>query len=234
MLSKENILPTAVFFDFDGVIVDSVNIKTDAFRKLYEPYGDVISAQIVEHHLSHGGMTRNQKISHYHQHFLGQTLDPEETENLAAQFGNLVEEAVTKCPMIRGASECLAAFEGVIPLFVVSATPVGELVRIVKRRKLINFFESVHGAPNTKTEILRSLLKTHMLRSDECVMVGDSMEDYNAAQKTGIQFVGVDSGQRTAIFPKGSKIISDLSDFLSCLRRHPELQKITKSTHRAH
>jgi len=31
-----------IFFDFDGVIADSVDIKTKAFAKLFKRYGDEI------------------------------------------------------------------------------------------------------------------------------------------------------------------------------------------------
>ncbi len=37
-----------VFFDFDGVLVDSVNIKTKAFAKLFDPYGQEIEAKVVD------------------------------------------------------------------------------------------------------------------------------------------------------------------------------------------
>ena len=29
-----------IIFDFDGVIAESVEVKTDAFANLYQPYGD--------------------------------------------------------------------------------------------------------------------------------------------------------------------------------------------------
>jgi len=40
----------ALFFDFDGVLADSVEVKTDAFSKLFEKFGPEIQAKVVEHH----------------------------------------------------------------------------------------------------------------------------------------------------------------------------------------
>ena len=37
----------AIIFDFDGVILESLNVKTNAFKKLYEPYGSDISKKVV-------------------------------------------------------------------------------------------------------------------------------------------------------------------------------------------
>ncbi len=40
----------AIFFDFDGVLADSVEIKTLAFAKLFEQYGKEVVNIVVEHH----------------------------------------------------------------------------------------------------------------------------------------------------------------------------------------
>ena len=37
----------AIIFDFDGVLVDSVNIKGLAFAKIYQSYGDDIVKKVV-------------------------------------------------------------------------------------------------------------------------------------------------------------------------------------------
>ena len=55
----------AYFFDFDGVIVDSVQIKAKAFALLFESHGSQIQEKIVSHHLNNGGMTRSEKIKYY-------------------------------------------------------------------------------------------------------------------------------------------------------------------------
>ena len=39
----------AIIFDFDGVVLESLNVKKNAFKKLYEPYGSDISKRVVEH-----------------------------------------------------------------------------------------------------------------------------------------------------------------------------------------
>ena len=58
-----------IIFDFDGVIVESVNIKTIAFKKIYKKYGNEIVNKVVDHHLSNGGMSRFEKFNYYHKNF---------------------------------------------------------------------------------------------------------------------------------------------------------------------
>lgn len=36
----------AIFWDFDGVIAESVNVKTEAFYNLYLPYGIEIAEKV--------------------------------------------------------------------------------------------------------------------------------------------------------------------------------------------
>ena len=49
-------------FDFDGVIVDSVDIKTEAFGEIYSNYGSSITEKVKNYHIENGGLSRYEKI----------------------------------------------------------------------------------------------------------------------------------------------------------------------------
>ena len=51
-----------VFWDFDGVIKESVSVKTDAFEELFKPYGDIVRKKVKNHHIENAGMSRFNKI----------------------------------------------------------------------------------------------------------------------------------------------------------------------------
>ena len=55
----------AIVFDFDGVILESVDIKTKAFIKLYENYPPKIKEEVKRYHLKHLGISRYEKIFHF-------------------------------------------------------------------------------------------------------------------------------------------------------------------------
>ena len=80
----------AFFFDFDGVIVDSINIKTDAFAELYKPFGEEVISKVVSHHVSHGGMSRFEKFRYYHENFINKKISESEMMELAQKFSDLV------------------------------------------------------------------------------------------------------------------------------------------------
>src|SRR5687768_6679568 len=42
----------AVVLDFDGVLVESVDVKTRAFARLYSRYGSDVEAEVVAYHLA--------------------------------------------------------------------------------------------------------------------------------------------------------------------------------------
>jgi len=54
----------AVFFDFDGVILDSVDVKTDAFVAIFRGYGPKIREDVVKYHHENGGVSRMEKFKY--------------------------------------------------------------------------------------------------------------------------------------------------------------------------
>ena len=86
----------AIVFDFDGVIKDSVDIKTDAFRELYKQYGDDIVKKVIEHHHKNGGVSRFKKIEYYHKEYLRLPLKGNQIDEIASKFSNIVLNKVIK------------------------------------------------------------------------------------------------------------------------------------------
>ena len=83
LLKINGAMPTkAIIFDFDGVILDSVDVKTRAFESIYLPYGQEIAAEVVAHHEAHGGVSRYQKFRLYHQKYLGLDINDEQLDDL--------------------------------------------------------------------------------------------------------------------------------------------------------
>lgn len=215
----------AVFLDFDGVIVDSVKIKGEAFAQLYRPFGKKIAADVLKHHLANGGMTRRDKFCYYHRVFLKLQLPICDLNDMTARFAELVKEAVIECPLILGAMECLTTLSNQVPLFVVSATPSDELKFILLRRGLMRFFKSAHGAPESKTEILQRLIEKHLLAPDRCIMVGDSFEDHVAADAANISFVGVEDPSKKT-FPENFDTVANLIELKTHLFKTDKLLKL--------
>ena len=201
---------SAIFFDFDGVLVESLDVKVEAFRRLYAPHGKSIQEQALDHYISNTGVPRIHRFRHCHERFLGVSLSDDEAEALSDQFGHMVEDAVVACAWVAGAREFLEAHAERQPCFVVSATPREELERILHRRQMRHFFAAAYGSPPEKTEILETVLRTRELNPRDTIMIGDGLADYRAAQANGMRFLGrTHAGWRNP-FPDGTETVEDL------------------------
>jgi beta-phosphoglucomutase-like phosphatase (HAD superfamily) len=202
----------AVFFDFDGVILESVDIKTAAFKALFADEPAHLDA-IVALHQRHGGVSRFVKFEMIYRDILKRPLSAECLTKLGRKFEGLVLDAVAACPMVRGAQAVLDCLRGRVPMIVVSGTPEDELVDIVRRRELDHYFVSVHGSPRTKASIIREQIDCRRWKPERAVMVGDAMTDYDAACATGVVFVGRVPAGQDGPFPAATVVIDDLTHF---------------------
>ena len=199
----------AIIFDFDGVILDSVDIKTKAFARLFEEHGPDVQRRVVEHHITHGGISRFKKFAHIYEHILHRPMPEGESGRLGERFSELVFDEVVKAEWIPGAPEFLREYHTRYQCFVASGTPQEELERIVPLRSLERYFAGVFGSPATKDEIARRILLDYGLRESEAVFVGDAMTDFDAAKTCGVRFIGIASAGANP-FPPGTVVLPDL------------------------
>lgn len=183
--------PKAYFLDFDGVVVESADIKTEAFYDLYLPYGLDVAQRAKDYHLQFQGITRYKKIKEIHSQYLGEQLSDAKLEELSWAFSSLVLSKILICPLVDGIIEFLEKQqkEGV-PVFLLSATPHDELLRITEQRNLSSYFRKQYGAPWTKPAAGEEIIAEHNLIRDQIIFIGDSPSDLEAAQKLGVNFIG--------------------------------------------
>ncbi len=178
-------------FDFDGVLVDSVEIKSEAFALLFKEYGSGVVQRVIAHHRSAGGVTRCEKLRYYHAEYLEQNLTDQELAARARQFSELVVDRVAQAPEIPGAEKYLRITCSEKRCFINSATPDNELHDILQRRGWLELFNGVYGSSRSKEQNLSLILDRCKIASDECVFFGDAESDYLAAREADVKFVGV-------------------------------------------
>ena len=197
----------AVFFDFDGVICDSVNIKSQAFAEIYREYGKEIEDKVVKYHLQNGGVSRYEKFTFWHKEYLNKELQINQLEELAMRFSKLVFKKILNARFIDGAIETLEELKkNKTPAYVVSATPENELKKIIKKRKLENLFTKVYGSPKSKNIIVKEILDVEKYNPSKCLFIGDALSDLKAAQSNKIHFLGIYHNDNDNIFPKTTRV----------------------------
>ena len=209
-----------IFFDFDGVIADSVSVKTDAFYKLYESYGAETANKVVEHHKANGGMSRFEKFVYYHNNFLNKEIDEDGINELSAKFSELVKQGVIDAKEVDGSHEYILKNHNKYNMFVITGTPTDESIEICKSRGIYKYFKGIYGSPNKKDYWCNYILDKYKLKKEETIFVGDAMADYNAAIKASLKFYLREYDENITLFKEIENIerFSDFSDFIKLLK----------------
>lgn len=177
-----------VFLDFDGVIKDSVDAKGIAFAAAFRDFGPRLGDRILAHHRANGGMSRLQKIPLYAS-WAGVPTLPDHLETFMRAFEVEARRAVLQSPWVPGALEFLARKQRSEAKVIVSATPEQELRSIAEELGIACHVESLIGTPTAKADAIRSELHRLVAKPGDCVMVGDSMVDLEAAEANGVPFI---------------------------------------------
>jgi phosphoglycolate phosphatase len=116
-------------------------------------------------------------------------------------------------------------------LFVISNKPRHISVQILKRVRLLDHFEDIVTRDSRqppwqdKPAMIEFLLADRKISRDNCVMVGDTMEDASAAAATGVRFICMAHGYGAAL-PASVPVACTLDGFLQFL---PLMQKEFRS-----
>ncbi|MBO4301686.1 MAG: HAD family hydrolase [Desulfovibrio sp.] len=194
-------------FDCDGVILDSVPVKTRAFARVAEPFGEEARDRLLMYHKVHGGVSRYKKFAWLYEEVLGRDITPEESCRLGDLFASYVKDELKHCALIPGIQDVLDTWHEKLPLFVCSGTPQEELVSVLKLRGLDGYFVGIHGSPPAKAELLVSIVRDRKLDPADVLMVGDAPTDRDAAEHAGTQFFGVGPILKGGNFPWGEDLL---------------------------
>lgn len=198
----------ALFFDFDGVIKDSVEVKSDAFYYLFFSFGKELALRVKKHHEYNGGMSRYDKLPIYLK-WAEQPTDEITIEKYASKFSQMVSQRVIDSPWVCGVldylqNKCNKHF------YLVSATPQEEIELILKVLNIDSQFEEIVGSPTEKGVAIGNIMNQYHLLPNDCVMIGDAKSDYKAAIENSISFVLRKTSLNTVLQEKlGCEMIDD-------------------------
>jgi beta-phosphoglucomutase-like phosphatase (HAD superfamily) len=199
-------------FDFDGVICDSVSVKTNAFLELYNDFDQNKLEIVKRYHLDNGGISRYEKIKYFEKFFFNRTISEEKLKSMANHFSNLVVQKVVESKFLPGVINFIKTCKkNNILTFVCTGTPQNEILDITKKQGISNLFDGIYGSPLTKQVIIKKIIKKYNILNSECVFFGDAMTDYNAANDTGILFYGLKNSDTE--FPTNTKLIPHFKNF---------------------
>jgi phosphoglycolate phosphatase-like HAD superfamily hydrolase len=177
-----------VFWDFDGVIKESSELKITAFEQLFLPYGAVISRRVLSHHIANQGLSRFEKLPLYLT-WAGEEVTPAKVDVYCQRFSDLVMQAVINAPWVPGAREYLIRYFSTQYFVLVTATPQKEIEQILETLAIKGCFREIYGAPTRKVDAMELVLSKPQFTSSNALVIGDSEADLRAARAHDVPFL---------------------------------------------
>ncbi len=180
-----------IFLDFDGVILDSDAIKNAGFAHIFRNYPAQAVSTLMQFHQENGGVSRYEKIRFFYEQCLGESITDAQVDILAQEFSNFVSERLCDPnQLIQDTHEFIKKYSREFQIYVVSAADETELRWLCSTLEIAPFFKEILGSPGTKVEILGRAMEHSEATIHNGVMIGDSINDYQAAITHGIPFFG--------------------------------------------
>jgi phosphoglycolate phosphatase-like HAD superfamily hydrolase len=198
-----------IIFDFDGVILDSIPIKTEAFIEIFKEYNKGLVDKLIEYHIENGGISRYEKIRYFFNELVKLPVDENIITHLADQYSNLTKKKLSdKKYLINDTISFVHNNYQKYNMHIASGADESDLHYICNSLNISKYFISINGSPTEKKVIVENILNTYNYEKDETVLIGDSKNDLEAAKRNNIEFYGYNN----QLLDKKSKYIVSFLD----------------------
>lgn len=198
--------PKVLVFDFDGVLLESVDVKDEAYRELFPDTTAKQRQAVYDFHRASPGIHRRVKVERILTEVLNRPADEAIVDSALERIREIVWERLMECPEVTGVRAVLEAHEH-LPKYVVSAAPHEELQELAWARDLARYFRDVLGSPPGKAELLGWILQQEGVSPGDAIIFGDRLSDLHAAEDAGVYFVGRRTSYGAREFPKDIPVI---------------------------
>lgn len=185
-INKKNI-----FWDFDGVIMDSMPVRNRGFELVLKEFPNEQVELLMQFHLKNGGLSRYVKFRHFFEEIRRGKITEEEINEWAQKFSGIMrKELVQPALLIKDSLNFIKENYKKFNMHVVSGSDGEELRYLCEKLEISRYFISIHGSPVPKKELVYNLLIKHEYKGDDTILIGDSINDYEAAEINDIDFCG--------------------------------------------
>lgn len=180
-----------ILWDFDGVILDSMATRDWGFKEIFKDFTEAQVSRLLEYHRINGGLSRYVKIRYFYETILGETISEESVLEYAEAFSVLMKQELTNPQnLIIDSVNFIKENYKKYSFHIVSGSDQTELRFLCKKLGLESYFISIHGSPTPKNQLVKILLEQHKYDKENTCLIGDSINDYEAAMANNISFCG--------------------------------------------
>jgi HAD superfamily hydrolase (TIGR01549 family) len=179
-----------IFWDFDGVVMDSNAVRDLGFERVLAEFPTEQVDQLLKYHQTNGGLSRYVKFRYFFEEIRKEQISEDEIRKWADRFSIIMRELLINPELlIRKTLSFILENQGKYSMHIVSGSDQEELRYLCKILGIEHFFLSIHGSPKPKKEWLKDLTQKHNYDLKNCVLIGDSVNDYEAALENRISFI---------------------------------------------
>lgn len=179
-----------IFWDFDGVLIDSNTIRNDGFEMVLNDFPREQVSKLLTFHQNNGGLSRYVKFRYFFEEIRKENISNEQLYEWSKLFSSIMrDKLINPNLLIKETIHFVKENYKTLIMHIVSGSDENELKYICKSQNIDTYFKSIHGSPTPKNELIKDLIIRNNYNSENCVLVGDSINDYEAAIENNISFV---------------------------------------------
>lgn len=180
-----------ILWDFDGVIIDSLAIRDYGFREIFKEFDEQSVDKLIQYHNYNGGLSRFHKIEYFFNTILKQEISKNGIWQYADKFTQIMRQSLSdKKYLINDTVNFIKNNYKKYNFHIVSGSEHNELNFLCQKLDLSQYFISINGSPTPKNQLIKNLLESYNYDIGQTILIGDSINDCEAASVNKIGFYG--------------------------------------------
>lgn len=171
--------------------MNSNAVRDRGFEEVLKDYPQEQVNKLMTFHQKNGGLSRYVKFRYFFEEVRGESITEEEVNSWAQKFSEIMLTSLNnKSLLIEEAVHFIKANYKDYNMHIVSGSDQKELRFLNKELGMSEYFISIHGSPTPKKQLVEDLISKHQYELGNACLIGDSINDYEAAEHNGIAFYG--------------------------------------------
>lgn len=180
-----------IIWDFDGVIINSNDVRIEGFKTVLKQYPKDLVDKFISYHNENGGLSRFVKFRYFFENLLQISVEENLILKFADEFSFIMKEKLAyKRVLILDSVKFIRNHFREIKFYIASGSEEKELNYLCEKLDLCHFFNGIFGSPQNKIDLVSKIINENDINRCEISLIGDSINDFEAANKNGISFYG--------------------------------------------
>lgn len=180
-----------IIFDFDGVIINSMDLRVDGVSKVFAHYDKQLVDKFISYYRYNAGLSKFIKIKYFYNEILGKDISEEKINDYSNQLSRIMREKLsTKEVLIEDTYKFIKNNYKRFNFHIASGSEQSELIFLCDRLEISKYFKCINGAPLHKNNLVQNIIEKNNYKKHETIIIGDSINDFESAKINEIGFVG--------------------------------------------